>query len=115
MNQANSVKMFKVLSGGLIGFSLFWLTSHPKSKLKSKISEKRYKNLAILPNVRYHKKDKVYHFHHWLVLSIFYLPLLMSRKFRKSHTFHGLFLGSILQGLLYKDSFRFSYPKKLIY
>lgn len=101
----------KILAGASLGFSLFWLTSHPKSKIKSKLPAKQYKNVSLLPNIKYNHKDHTYHFHHWLILTFFYIPLLKSRKLRRSKLFHGLLLGSIFQGLLYKDRFKFKYPK----
>lgn len=112
MKQISSEDVIKVVSAGMVGFSLFWLTSHPKSKLKRNLPEKRYKNFSFLPNVKYHRKDTSYHFHHWLLLSICYVPLLKSKRFRKSRLFHGLFLGGILQGMLYKDRFQFTYPQE---
>lgn len=99
----------KVLLGAGFGFFFFLLTSHPQSKLKKSIPEKKYKKISILPNIQYQHKNYIYHFHHWLVLSICYIPLMKSKKIRQSHILHGLFLGSILQGLLYKDRFHFKY------
>lgn len=112
MKHATYEDVIKIVSAGALGFSLFWLTSHPKSRLKRKLPEKTYKNFSLLPNVRYHRKDTSYHLHHWFILSICYVPLLKFKRLRKSRLFHGLFLGSILQGMLYKDRFQLRYPKK---
>lgn len=113
MRQKYFVDTGKLLAGASIGFSLFWLTSHPKSRLKKKVPAREYKKFCLLPNVRYIGEDVIYHFHHWLLLSVIYLPLLKSKKLRQSKILHGLFLGSIIQGLLYKDRFQFRYPKEL--
>jgi len=103
----------KLILGGLFGFYLFWLASHPRSRVHRKIPEVRLKNVSLLPSIRYHKKDRIYHFHHWFLISIFYLPLVYTKKLRRSHVFHGLLLGSILQGLSYKERFKFVYSKKI--
>lgn len=111
MSTKTFVSTATLLSAASLGFSFFWLTSHPTSRLKGKIPSKKYKNFSLLPNVQYHRNDTTYHFHHWAILLMVYFPLLTSRKLRKSHAFHGLFLGSIVQGLLYKDRLQFRFPK----
>lgn len=99
----------KVIIGGLAGFMVFTALSHPKSWVHKKLPQKRVRNVHVLPHIRIHRKDKTYHFHHWLVASALYLPLLALRKrIARSHIFHGFILGSILQGLIYKDRFRFT-------
>ena len=100
----------KVLLGAGLGYSLFWLTSHPTSRVKKKLPERSYKKLSILPNITYSHKDNTYHMHHWAILSLFYLSLIASKRLRKSKLLHGLFWGSIAQGLFYKDRFQFKYP-----
>ena len=101
----------KVLIGGLLGFGLWTLTSHPKSKVNKKMPTKRYKNIYISPQegayFKVHKGNRIFHLHHWLIFSLLYLPLLTIRKsVLKSKILHGFFLGSILQGLAYEDRFR---------
>lgn len=113
MRQKHFVDTGKLLVGASIGFSLFWLTSHPKSRFKKKLPERKYKKFSFLPNICYIGEEITYHFHHWFLLSAFYFPLLRSKKVRKSKILHGLFLGAIMQGLLYKDRFQFRYPKEI--
>ena|SRR6185312_1483529 len=97
----------KLLIGAGIGFSLFLIASHPKSKMYKKLPTKKYKNFSLLPNITYKKNEIIYHFHHWAILSMCYLPFIYTKKFRKHYVLHGIFMGSILQGLLYKDRFVF--------
>lgn len=113
MRQNKFVDTGKLLAGVSIGFSLFWLTSHPQSRFKKKLPERKYKKISLLPNICYSSEEITYHFHHWLLLSAVYLPLLKSKKVRKLKMLHGLFLGAIIQGLLYKDRFQFRYPKEI--
>jgi len=102
----------KIAIGAGIGFGIFWLTSHPRSKLHCKLPRKKYKNIQLIPQIQFTRKDKVYHFHHWVIFSSLYLKyFLKSRKFR-SKILHGIMLGSILQGLTYKDRFKFRYANE---
>lgn len=99
----------KIALGGGIGFSLFWLTSHPtKSPFRRKLPDKRIKNIGVLPEIKIYRKDKSYHLHHWMSLSTLYLFLMLTkkRKILRSKMVNGFLLGSILQGLSYKDRFK---------
>ena len=96
----------KTAVGGVLGFSFFWMTSHPKSPLNKKLPEKSIKNVSYLPNIHIKKEDKAYRLHHWTIFSFLYLPLIFIRKgFLKSKIMRGFMLGSIIQGLTYKDRF----------
>ena len=100
----------KVIIGAASGFLFFTAFSHPKSWVHKRLPHKKVKNIHVLPHVKLHKKDKTYHLHHWLLASALYLPFLALKKsIRKSSLFHGFIAGSILQGLIYKDRFRFTY------
>lgn len=97
----------KVLLGGFIGFSLFEVASNPKFPVNRKIPKERIKNLAILPNLEIISKKKMYHFHHWIDLSILYLLYIgLRRRLLKSKILNGIMLGGILQGITYKDRFK---------
>lgn len=102
----------KILAGGLLGFALWTLFSHPKSAVNKRLPEKRIKRLQVLPNIQYHSKNKIYHIHHWNYFTALYIPVLAIRKgILRSKFLHGFFLGSIIQGLIYND--RFYFVKKL--
>lgn len=111
-NKNNTKNVGKMLFGGLFGFALWSLFSYPKSAVNKKWPEKKIKNLQVLPHIQYHSKDKTYHIHHWMYFTGLYLTILtLRRKMLKSKLLHGFFLGSIIQGLIYKD--RFHVVKKL--
>lgn len=99
----------QVALGGLLGFSLFWITSHHKSPVNRRLPYKKIKNVHYTPELRIARKDKHYHLHHWAIFSATYVPLILARKKRVfgSKVLHGFFIGSILQGLTYKDRFKF--------
>ncbi len=100
-------ELLKVFIGGSIGFSLFFLTSHPRSLVHKKLPSKKIRNVHILPHVKIERKDTTYHVHHWInISSLYFLLYLKKRRLLKSKLFHGFLLGSIVQGLLYKDRFR---------
>lgn len=48
--------------------------------------------------------------HHWAVFGASYLPLLFMRRRFRSKLLHGFFIGSIMQGLTYRDRFKFVKP-----
>ncbi|MCL5410516.1 MAG: hypothetical protein M1324_01525 [Patescibacteria group bacterium] len=101
----------KLLTGVGLGFSFFWLISNPKSKVKRKMPQKNFKNFHFSPNIRIVRKNKSYHFHHWFILMVFYLPILIRKRHLLRYKFlHGFILGSILQGLSFKDRFKIIYP-----
>lgn len=99
----------EVFLGALAGFSVFWLASHQKSPVHRRLPTKRYKNIHYSPHLKIERKDKHYHLHHWTIFGLSYLPLFLARRKRilRSKLLHGFFLGTILQGLTYKDRFKF--------
>lgn len=96
-----------LLLGGVFGYTLFWLTSHPtRSPLKRRFPQGKIKNVSYFPNIKISRKEREYWLHHWINLSIIYILLLAKKnRLRKSSLTHGFFLGSIIQGLLYPDRF----------
>lgn len=98
---------FTLLLGGTIGFTVFWLTSHPtRSRVRRKLPHKRVGNITYLPEIRVERKDRSYHLHHWINMGSLYIYLLTrKRRYLKNNLIHGFLLGSILQGLSYKDRF----------
>ncbi len=106
----NKKGLAEVALGGLLGFSLFWLTSHQKSPVNKRLPKKRVRSLHYSPRIIVERNDKHYIMHHWTLFGISYLPLLLLRRKIKSRLLHGFFIGSILQGLTYKDRFKFVKP-----
>lgn len=96
----------------VLGYKFFLELTHPEKK-KHKLPPIKLGNLEILPNVRFHFKGKTYHFHHWLLLSIF---TLISSYFLYETILNGMYLksavaGGIIQGLRYPDRFHFRFPR----
>lgn len=97
-------KNLGLLLGGSLGAVTSWIWSAPNSAVNKKLPEVGIKNVEILPNVRVTRKNKIYHIHHWMFLSIFYIPLLFLRRPIKGKRFvNGFVLGLIAQGLSYDD------------
>lgn len=96
----------------IIGYYLFLVFSHPEKK-KHKIPAIKYKNIEILPNCRIHFRSKTYHFHHWLILSVFVTGFFM--VFDGMPLVKGVAFGGILQGLSYKDRFKIRLPRQRVF
>lgn len=112
IKRSYSSEKARASAGTLLGFSFFWMTSHPKSPLNKKLPEKSIKNLSYSPNIHIRREDKAYRLHHWAIFSFLYLLFIFIRKgFLKSKIMRGFMFGSIIQGLTYKD--RFNFMKKL--
>lgn len=96
----------QVVSGSFIGY-LFWtLISHPKSpipKICPKV--KLGKRMQILPQLKIsYKEQKALICHHWLcAVPILILLLIFSDGLI---FFKGFLVGTVGQGLRYKDRFR---------
>lgn len=110
-------EVVKALVGGAVGFALFTATSHPKSPVHQKIPHKKVKSISLFPSIKIHREDKHYHLHHWMNHSVIYLLLLaLKRNLIKSKFLHGFIIGTIVQGLTYKDRFHIvhKYPAQKI-
>lgn len=106
----NVLKATKIGGGVLSSFGLFWLTSHPKSKVKRGLPEIWLRNLMLAPNIRLKHKDVIYHLHHWVIFSFTYaLLFLLRRRLLRFGLVHGVIIGAIIQGLTYADRFRVRY------
>lgn len=99
----------KFLAGVFAGFSFFFLSSHPARSPVRKLPEKKVRNISYFPNIKVHKEDEHYHIHHWTILSLLYPLIFLKKEFKKSKILHGFFIGSIIQGLTYKDRFQVRY------
>ncbi len=100
-----------VALGVVAGFALFWAASHPtKSPFRKKLPEKKIKNLYLLPEIKIEKGDKHIHFHHWLnIASVYGLLYWKKRNMLGNKLLNGFLMGSIFQGLSYKNRFSFIY------
>ncbi|MBP9719502.1 MAG: hypothetical protein KBD46_03450 [Candidatus Levybacteria bacterium] len=99
-----------VTLGAAAGFALFWAASHEKSPLKAKLPEKRIKNISILPNIKISRKEKDIHLHHWFnIASVYGFLYWKKRNMLGNKLLNGFLMGSIFQGLSYKDRFSFIY------
>lgn len=103
--------MYETIVGAIVSFLAFTLATHPKSKINKKLPEKKIKNLQIFPRVSISIRDRVFHFHHWILLTPVYLFLSNVGGFLSTNVVHGLFLGGIMQGLMFRDRFRMVFRK----
>lgn len=102
--------MFETLFGGILGFSLFTLTSHPKSPVGKRIPQRKIKNIQISPEIKFEISDRFVHIHHWVLFTSLYLITNTTEKvFLHSDVVQGFMLGSIAQGLTYEDRFMLIY------
>lgn len=98
----------KFLAGAISGFSFFLLSSHPEKSPIRKLPERKFKKVSYFPNIKIQKDNGHYHIHHWMIFSALYAPFILIKRLR-SKLLHGLIIGSIIQGLTYKDRFRIKY------
>lgn len=104
--------IFKALIGVVVGFALFWTTSHPKSPIHRKLPQKKIKNISICPNIQITYKNTVFHLHHWMNMSTIYFATVISNRRVADYAFyHGFMVGSILQGFVFPDRLRIKTSK----
>jgi len=114
LERHSSTEFLKMLLGAGFGYYLFKATSRPSSKLHRRLPTKRIKNVELLPSIKIERRNKEIHLHHWLNLASLYIYLLTRRRKYLHHQFlNGFILGSIYQGLTYKDRFKIIRPSKL--
>ncbi|MDP3941153.1 MAG: hypothetical protein Q8Q49_02485 [bacterium] len=100
------------LASFAVGYYFFLVFSHPEKK-RHKIPTIRFKRIQITPNFKIYGKNKIYHIHHWVVLSIVLaLGAFVYEGIIRSPLLNGVTIGGILQGLRYKDRFKIRYPKQ---
>ena len=98
----------EALISGVISFLVFHLTSHPKSKFSQKIPSKKIKRIQVSPSIAVEAKNRVFHFHHWMIFTpLYFYSQHAGTSWLNSSLVHGFLLGAIIQGLLYADRFRF--------
>lgn len=99
--------MFEAIIGGIVSFIAVTIFFHPKSKVNKKLPEKRIKNFQIAPRVNFSVRNKVIHIHHWFYL----IPVFVFVNNLNWDIARGVVLGGIVQGLFFKDRFKFIYKK----
>jgi hypothetical protein len=111
----------ETLISGLASFAFFHLATRPKSKINKKLPRAKLKRFELFPRFNVEAKNKIFHFHHWMVLAPVYLfTQTIGKDFGilQSNILQGFLLGGIVQGLMYEDSFKFihhnhEYQKKI--
>lgn len=99
--------MVGIIIGAIASFVIFTVASHPRSKLNRKLPDTKFKNVQVFPRISVAIRSRIIHFHHWLLLTPFYLWAQNAEKgFMHSDMVQGLVLGGIMQGLMFKDRFR---------
>lgn len=78
--------------------------------LFSKIFSGKHEGDKIEKSLRLSIKNYYIHIHHWIWCSILLIIILIINL--KNEFIIGLLIGSIIQGLSYKDRFLIIYPKK---
>ncbi len=90
-----------------LGYVLFLYLTHPEKK-KNKIPNVKVWRVELLPNVRIHYKGRIYHIHHWAILTLVTaLTLLNYEGFQYLTVVKGIAIGGVIQGLRYPDRFKF--------
>lgn len=102
--------LFIVLATAL-GYLTFRAVTHPTARIRKKLPNVRVKRVQVFPVIRIYLFGRVFHFHHWvnlsilLALSTFHPVGVLDFMFAK-----GILLGGIIQGLrLPKEHRKFMY------
>lgn len=100
--------VIQMVTGVVVGYSFSKTMTHPAGKLRKKLPCIRVKWIQLLPHLIFEVKGKKVHIHHWVTLPTIWLPLILSSDLLRAQLFlHGIILGSVIQGLRYKDRFVF--------
>lgn len=100
--------VFIVLVAFVVGYYVFLIFSHPEKK-KSKLPRIAYRNIEVSPNIKIHFRNRTYHLHHWLVLTLMFLGSLYFIDGLVAVKAAGF--GGIVQGLRYSDRFKIRHPR----
>lgn len=104
--------LFTFLFSIWLGYFLFLYLTHPDKK-KHRVPEVRVWRIELLPNIRIHSRARIYHIHHWAVLTLVTaLTLLNYEGFQYLTLIKGIAIGGIIQGLRYPDRFKFRHHKE---
>ena len=104
------------LVSALVAYGVFSFLNDPiKEPLKKRqrLPKIRYKNIEILPYFRVHIKEKTYHIHHWLTLTLIVgISIIGFENLQHFLILKAAAVGGIFQGLRYPTRFRFRYPRE---
>lgn len=102
---------FTFLFSVWLGYVLFLYFTHPEKK-KHKVPQLRIWRVELMPNIRIHSKSKIYHIHHWVILTLVTaITLLNYEGFQYLTVIKGIAIGGIIQGLRYPDRFKFRHSQ----
>jgi hypothetical protein len=98
----------ELILGSIVSFSFLHYATHPKSGIHKKIPMKRMFNFQFSPHINFSLKRHVIHFHHWAIFSpLFVIAQQSDKGILSTLVVKGIFLGAIIQGLMYRDRFKF--------
>ncbi len=112
MSEQEIIALAFVLSS-FVGFLVFYLLSHPNSRVHHKLPKIQIKWLELLPSVRITISGKVFHIHHWFGFSIILvISILIDTGILGSVFTKGFLAGGIVQGIFTPHSGKLVYKKK---
>lgn len=98
----------EAILSGIVSFTILHFMSHPSSRFNKSMPSARYKRFSLSPRFSFEAKNKIFHLHHWMVFGLILLATqIFDTRFIPPNILYGFLLGGILQGLMYKDSFKF--------
>lgn len=105
--------LFVFLASTAVGYEVFhYFCDREPLKTKGKLPRLKYKNIEILPYFRIHIRQKTFHVHHWLTLTIITsITFLAYDGLSHLLLLKGVAVGGIIQGLRYPDRFKFKHPR----
>jgi hypothetical protein len=99
-----------------LGYLIFLYFNDPikdPQKKRNRLPKIRYKNVEILPYFRIHVKEKTYHIHHWLTLTLIVsFSIVGFEGIQHLLLLKAAAIGGIFQGLRYPTRFKFRYPRE---
>jgi hypothetical protein len=105
-----------IIPGTIAGFSALNILTHQKSPIWKKMMHKKYprsKRIQLYPSIRLQMKNRIFHLHHWMTLSIVLGLSLMFKVGILDHALtQGFLIGGIIQGLSDPMSRKVVYPLK---
>nr|MBI5456108.1 hypothetical protein [Candidatus Levybacteria bacterium] len=104
---------FTFLFSVWLGYVLFLYLTHPEKK-KHRVPHFKIWRIELMPNIRIHSRSKIYHIHHWVILTLVTaLTLINYEGFQYLTFIKGIAIGGIIQGLRYPDRFQFRHHNSL--